>query len=136
MTGAPSAYNLFVKASIPSLKEQSPPGSKNLMSQAASAWSALSPERRKAYEAESQALKSALVRKDEGKVQEDKRPLTHYTLFVQQRYPAVAAKNPTLKAKEIFAFVAREWKAMPEADKKDRKSAADALRKAYAAKHP
>lgn len=136
ITGPPSAYNLFIKASIPGLKGQASPG-KSLFSQAASAWAALPPEKKKAFETESQALKSiADAKKDHGKAKEDKKPLSHYTLFVQQRYPAVAAKNPTLKPKEIMALVAGEWKAVPEAEKKDRKSAADALKQAYLSKHP
>ena len=103
---------------MPSLKEQSSQG-KNLMSQAASAWAVLSPERKRVFEAESQVLKTAA----KGKAKEERRPLTQYNLFVKQRFSPLAAKNPTLKAKEIMALVAEEWKVVPESEKRDRKAA-------------
>ena len=106
---------------MPEFKGKSSAGV-SVFSQISSAWSSLAPERKKVFEAESQALKA---QKESTKVIVEKKPPTAYGLYVQQRYVAVASKNPSLKATEIISFVAREWKSMPEGEKKQRQAASE-----------
>lgn len=93
------------------------------------AWSSLSPDKKKPYEAEAQAYRA-----ENQTLKPIKKPPHAYGLYVQQQFAAVASKNPTLKAPEILRFVAGLWKAMPEKEKKERQAASAALRAAFSAR--
>lgn len=61
-----------------------------------------------------------MVKKKEKKKEGDKpkRPITAYSLYLNQRRPIIIQEHPELKEKEINSLLRKEWKALSLEQKK------------------
>lgn len=129
----PNAYALYFKESYDAYKAKHPDLKFADMSRALSSqWKSLSPPEKERFvtaadkaarsfvppPAAAKTGKKAAAKKVDG----PKRPVPAYARFVKENYSLVKGRNPDKKNPEIFAELAKEYKALSPADKAKFKS--------------
>lgn len=120
---APSAYNLFWKATFQEVKRSSPEGTKTteLTGKLSQMWKELSDEQKRPYQAQADKLKGevAILRTDaKAEAKKNAKPVTPFASFVASNYASVQAKHPGTKTTGVIKLVAEEWAKVPEEKKK------------------
>ncbi|KAG2434155.1 hypothetical protein HXX76_007882 [Chlamydomonas incerta] len=138
---APTAYNLFYKATFPQARSENPDKKViQLGSVVHEKWTAISAEERAPFEAQAAELKKVVDAQRAELLAAKKaaaRPMTAYLLFAGAKRAEMRAQNPDKSMAQLAKLLGAMWKGMSEEEQKPyRDQAKEAMAAWMAKQHP